>query len=260
MRAQLLSVLGMVILLQSSGCTREDDSVKRHRVGDILGDYPLEGAGDFRVRTSELRSRVLLIHFFETASECRAQVGRIRSLWFPHRAAGMNVLGVCPETDAKEILRTVKEWRLPYPVFLDPERRFTREFAPRKYPWNVVVGRDGRILLSEKGGWDRVRSAVKEAVSVKVEGPEHLRVQHILIAFEGSIPGKKIERSKEAAAKLAAEVFGRAKGGEDFGELVKKYTSDVLPGVYNLANFNVEIDDDQEPFRLAHHQAVGVGK
>jgi peroxiredoxin len=221
--------------------------VERHKAGDVLGDHPLEGAGDFRVRTSELRSRVLLIHFFETDSDaCRAQVRQIKSLWFPHRAAGMNVLGVCPETGGKEILRTVKEWTLPYPVFLDPERRFTREFAPRKYPWNVVVGRDGRILLTEKGSWDRVQSAVKEAIQVKVEGPDHVCVQHLLIAFEGSVPGKKIERSKEDAAKLAAEVFERAKGGEDFSELVKKHTSDAPPGIYNLANFNVEIDDDIE--------------
>jgi len=140
----------------------------------------------------------------------------------------------------------VKEWTLPYPVFLDPEREFTRELAPRKYPWNVVVGRDGRILLTERGSWDRVQSAVKEAIQVNVEGPDHVQVQHLLVAFEGSVPGKRIERSQEDAAKLAAEVFERAKGGEDFSELVKKHTSDVLPGIYNLANFNVEVDDDIE--------------
>jgi peroxiredoxin len=247
MRAQRLSILGLAILLQSYGCTGEDEHEERHKAGDVLEDYPLVGVGDFRVRTDEFRSRVLLIHFFEIDSdECRAQVRQIKSLWFPHRGAGMNVLGVCPETDGTEILRTMKEWKLPYPVFLDPERRFTREFAPRKYPWNVVVGRDGRILLTEKGSWDRVRSAVKEAVQVKVQGPDHVRVQHLLIAFEGSVPGKNIERSKEDAAKLAAEVFERAKGGEDVSGLVKKHTSDVVPGIYSLANFNVEIDDDIE--------------
>jgi len=254
MRAQLLSVLGLVaILLQSSGCTKEDDrapedeNVERHKAGDALGDYPLEGAGDYQVRTSELGSRVLLIHFFQTDSDtCRAQVRQIKSLWFPHRAAGMTVLGVCPETDGNDILGTVKEWTLPYPVFLDPDRKFTRDFAPRQYPWNVVVGRDGKILLTAKGDWDRVQAAVKEAIQVKVAGPDHVRVQHLLIAFEGSVRRKKIERSKEDAAQLAAEVFERAKGDEDFGELVKKYTSDVLPGIYNLANFNVEVDDDIE--------------
>ncbi|MHC4931349.1 MAG: hypothetical protein ACYTGV_04070, partial [Planctomycetota bacterium] len=109
MRAQFLLILGLAILLQNSGCARDDSNVERHKAGDVLGNYSLEGAGDFRVRTSELRSRVLLIHFFETESdECRAQVRQIKNLWFRHRAAGMNVLGVCPETGGTEVLRTVE--------------------------------------------------------------------------------------------------------------------------------------------------------
>jgi len=252
MRAHVLFILGLAVLLQSFGCskeddTRDDDAVERQKAGDVLADYALDGAGHFRVGTSELRSRVLLIHFFKTDSkECRAEVRRIKSLWFPHRGAGMSVLAVCPETDTNEIVRAVDEWTLPYPVFVDPEREVTRELAPRKYPWNVVVGRDGRILFTGKGSWDRVQTAVKEAIQVKVDGPDHVSVQHLLVAFEGSVPGKKIKRSKADAAQLAAELLARAKAGEDFNELVKKHTSDVLPGIYFVANFNVDTEDDIE--------------
>ena len=156
----------------------------------------------------------------------------------------MSVLGVCPETPAKEIRRTVADWNLPYPVFLDRQRKFTREFAPRKYPWNVVVGRDGRILYTGNEDWAAVQSAVKDAVQVKVEGPDRVCVQHILIAFEGSVPGKKIERSKGDAATLAAGVLKRAKGGEEFGKLLKDYSSDTRYRVHRLTNFGVEPDDD----------------
>lgn len=242
-----LCALGLAALLLGAGCTREADDAKHRQAGEVLGDYLLEGVGDFRIRTSELESRVLLIHFFQIDSEaCRAQVRRIKSLWFPHRGAGMDVLAVCPETDASEIARTVREWMLPYPVFLDPERRFARQLAPRDYPWNVVAGRDGRILLTEKGRWERVQAVVEAAVRARVEGPDHVRVQHLLIAFHGSVPGKRIDRTREEAAELAVEVFERARGGQDFNELVKAYTSDVFPGIYNLANFNVQTDDDIE--------------
>ncbi|MHC4449011.1 MAG: peptidylprolyl isomerase [Planctomycetota bacterium] len=251
MHARWISILGLAILLQGvAGCTQDDDApqddnMERHKAGDLLGDYALDGAGHFRIRTSELASRVLLIHFFDSDSDaCRGQVERVRKLWFPLRAAGMSVLGVCPETPAKEIRRTVADWNLPYPVFLDRQRKFTREFAPRKYPWNVVVGRDGRILYTGNEDWAAVQSAVKDAVQVKVEGPDRVCVQHILIAFEGSVPGKKIERSKGDAATLAAGVLKRAKGGEEFGKLLKDYSSDTRYRVHRLTNFGVEPDDD----------------
>jgi hypothetical protein len=38
-------------------------------------------------------------------------------------------------------------------------------------------------------------------------------VQHILIGFEGSVPGKNITRTKEAARALATEVLAKAKKG-----------------------------------------------
>jgi len=248
MQPRSLTLLGLALVLQAAGCGKdqdgaEDDGVARHAVGEVLPDLTLDGEG-FRVATSDFRSRVLLIHFFRPDSaECRDAVGRIKSLWFPNRAAGMTVLGVCPDTSAEAIARTVKDWSVPYPVFPDPGRGLAREFAPRTYPWNVVVGRDGTIRLTEKGDWERVEAAVREAIQAKVAGPDHVLVQHVLIAFEGSVPGKTVERSREDAAKLAADVLARAKGGEDFGELVTAYTSDAAPGVYKLANFNVETED-----------------
>ncbi len=76
-------------------------------------------------------------------------------------------------------------------------------------------------------------------VSCKKE-PDHITVQHILIAFKGSIPKETVTRTMEEAQKLANEVFERAKKGEDFDALVKEYTDDRYPGVYKMANFDIE--------------------
>lgn len=66
--------------------------------------------------------------------------------------------------------------------------------------------------------------------------PQHVRLQHILIGFKGTVPGKDITRSQEEARSLAAQLLDRAKKGEDFDALVKEYTDDQYPGVYALAN------------------------
>jgi hypothetical protein len=81
-------------------------------------------------------------------------------------------------------------------------------------------------------------------VSCKKE-PEHVTVQHILISFEGSIPKETVTRTKEEAEKLASEIFERAKKGENFDALVKEFTDDSYPGVYKMANIDVEADLDQ---------------
>jgi parvulin-like peptidyl-prolyl isomerase len=66
--------------------------------------------------------------------------------------------------------------------------------------------------------------------------PPVVKVQHILVAFKGSVPSKTIERTKAEAQALADELLERARGGEEFDALVKEYTADKYPGIYVLTN------------------------
>jgi len=69
--------------------------------------------------------------------------------------------------------------------------------------------------------------------------PDHIQVQHILIAYRGSLSGKEISRSREEAKELAHQLFEEAKAGADFDALVKQHTDDSYPGIYGLSNFGV---------------------
>lgn len=69
--------------------------------------------------------------------------------------------------------------------------------------------------------------------------PEHIKLQHILISFQGKVPGKNIVRSREQAAALAGQLLDRARKGEDFDALVKENTDDSHPGIYGLSNRGV---------------------
>jgi len=80
------------------------------------------------------------------------------------------------------------------------------------------------------------------AITEKAMEPDYITVQHILIGFEGSVPGKGITRTKEEAETLAGEILARAQGGEDFDAMVKEYTDDAYPGIYKMANFNAQPD------------------
>lgn len=79
----------------------------------------------------------------------------------------------------------------------------------------------------------------KTADAAPAPSNDHIQVQHILIGYKGSVPGKAITRTVEEARKLADELTARARKGEDFDTLVKQYTDDQFPGIYGMANTGV---------------------
>jgi peptidyl-prolyl cis-trans isomerase D len=87
------------------------------------------------------------------------------------------------------------------------------------------------------------------SVTLAQAEPERVTVQHILIAFKGSLPGDtKVTRSREDAEKLALQVFERAKAGEDFAAMVKMYTNDSYPGIYKMTNKGVTPDRSKQEY------------
>jgi foldase protein PrsA len=85
-------------------------------------------------------------------------------------------------------------------------------------------------------------------LSGQVSEPEHVTVQHILIAFQGTIPDAGITRSLTDAQKLAQEILMRARQGEDFDALVRQYTNDAYPGIYSMANAGAVADAANKEF------------
>jgi len=78
-----------------------------------------------------------------------------------------------------------------------------------------------------------MRDAI-QALQASAEQPdEKIEVQHVLISFQGAARSKET-RSKEEAEQLDAEIFARARAGEDFDELMKQNSSDPGPGKYPM--------------------------
>jgi hypothetical protein len=86
------------------------------------------------------------------------------------------------------------------------------------------------------------------ATPAGAEEPNHVTVQHILIAFKGSIPKPSVTRTQEEAQKLAEEIFERVNKGEDFDALVKQYTDDEYPGIYRMSNKGITPDQSKQEY------------
>ena len=91
-------------------------------------------------------------------------------------------------------------------------------------------------------GCQSKKEVEKETAAEEVKEPDNIAVQHVLIGFSGSLPGKAVSRNQEEARLLAEDLFKRAQAGEDFDAMVKEYTDDSYPGIYKMANFGVTAD------------------
>ncbi len=67
-----------------------------------------------------------------------------------------------------------------------------------------------------------------------------VKVQHILIGFQGSVPRKDIKRTMAESETLAKELLAKAKEGADFGAMVSAHTDDSAPGIYVMSDNGVD--------------------
>jgi parvulin-like peptidyl-prolyl isomerase len=80
------------------------------------------------------------------------------------------------------------------------------------------------------------------------DSADHIQVQHILIAFKGTIPKPTVTRSKEDAEKLANDLYAQAqKPDAKFDDMVKNNTDDAAPGIYGMSNSGVSPASGEYP-------------
>ena len=88
------------------------------------------------------------------------------------------------------------------------------------------------LLLGSQVGAGKDKRQDKD----EFEEPAKVRVQHVLVGFKHTVPGKRIDRTREEAQKLAEEVLETAQAGVEFADLIKRYSDDKYPGIYILVN------------------------
>ena len=109
----------------------------------------------------------------------------------------------------------------------------------RNWKSRVTLAMLGCVILAGGCQKEDNQSASKKATKSEPEKkkvePDYITVQHILVGFKGSVPGKDITRTHKEAQERAEELLKRAQEGEDFDSLVKEFTDDSHPGIYKMA-------------------------
>lgn len=85
-----------------------------------------------------------------------------------------------------------------------------------------------------------------------------IQVGHVLVGWDGSLPGKKVGRTQDEAKKLAMDVAHQArKPGANFVDLIWKFSNDPGPGVYKV---NPELRGRYVPQFTVMADALGMGQ
>lgn len=101
-------------------------------------------------------------------------------------------------------------------------------------------------LASLVGCKKKEEAPSKEAASTSQ--PTKIKVQHILISFGDRLPGQKIQRTQEEAKKLAEDLLAKAKAdGANFEAMVREFSADGPPGIYELTNFGAAREEGAFP-------------
>ena len=103
---------------------------------------------------------------------------------------------------------------------------------------------------------DAMRQSTVEVGKRPRNMAEKIKVQHVLIAFEGA-QRSEVKRSKDEAEKLAAKVFEEAKSGTKFITLMQRYSTDPGGGEYEMTQDQMVKGFNDISFRLEVDE-VGV--
>jgi len=106
---------------------------------------------------AEYRGRVVLVNLWATwCPPCKEEMPALQSFYDEHKEQGFVVIAINDGDPLEDVLQFVKDYRLTFPVWLDPTYIATEQaFKTLNLPSSFVIDRDGTIQLQWVGGISR---------------------------------------------------------------------------------------------------------
>ena len=121
-------------------------------IGREAPDFTLKSTGGQNLRLSGFRGQVVLVNFWARwASESRQQIPALGRIHQTYARAGLAVLGVSIEPDARRAGEFAASLRVPYPVLIATDSSIGRRYAIDQMPMTVLVDRGGIVRYVHAG-------------------------------------------------------------------------------------------------------------
>jgi len=127
-------------------------------VGDLRGDLALPDRKGAARRLTEWDGKLVLLNFWASwCGPCREEMPLLDRMRSKYGARGLEIIGIAAE-DATPALAFLRENDVSYPILInapgdgiDVSLRFGNRQSV--LPYNVLIGRDGRIVASKIGNF-----------------------------------------------------------------------------------------------------------
>ena len=121
-------------------------------LGREAPDFTLKSTAGENLRLSEYRGQVVLINFWARwAGDSRREIPAIERIYGTYARAGLVVLGVSIEADARRAGEFAAAMHIPYSVLIDTDPALGRKYAVDKMPMTVLIDRSGVVRFLHVG-------------------------------------------------------------------------------------------------------------
>ena len=106
---------------------------------------------------ADYHGQVVLVNLWATwCPPCKEEMPTLQAFYKKHKDQGFVVLGINDGDPTKDILQFVKDYKLTFPVWLDPTYIATEQkFKTLNLPTSFVIDRNGVVQLQWVGGISR---------------------------------------------------------------------------------------------------------
>jgi len=151
----LIGVSTFFILQESSPQT--DFSTVPVRVNFVSPELTLTDIQGVSHSLADYRGQVILVNLWATwCPPCKEEMPALQSFYNQHKDQGFMVVAINDGDPTKDVLQFVKDYKLTFPVWLDPTYLATeRAFKSLNLPTSFVIDRNGVVQLHWVGGISR---------------------------------------------------------------------------------------------------------
>jgi len=152
-----LIIVGSAYLILRDAAPQTDASAVPVNVNYASPELTLTDIQGVSHSIADYRGQVVLVNLWATwCPPCKAEMPALESFYKKYKDQGFTVVAINDGDPTKDVLQFVKDYRLTFPVWLDPTYIATEQaFKSLNLPTSYVIDRSGIVRLQWMGGISR---------------------------------------------------------------------------------------------------------